>query len=222
MTVFAESSNGRDWLFIRASARDLRKFPPASPAFFGSKKLRAVEKAVRTVEYGEEHRSVGRMRDMDVAARSPHEVTRANAAFRIFQRSLQHEGLFECGVLVQWHDRARRHPEQDGRASFVVLVQDLHLDSVEVGSPPGHRRRGDEGRPKFGRVDGQRLVHGFFSGIGRDRGRVANLSTKYAELERRRRWFEPNCTARARAILCRDVASATYPVASLPRAAEDR
>jgi hypothetical protein len=37
---------------------------------------------------------------MDVAARSPHEVTRANAAFRVVQRSFEHEGLFERGVLV--------------------------------------------------------------------------------------------------------------------------
>jgi len=85
------------------------------------------------------------MRDMDVAARSPHEVTRSTAAFRVFQRSFEHEGLFERGVLVQWHDRAGRHLEQDGRAPFVVLVQDLHLYSVELRSLPGHRRRGDEG-----------------------------------------------------------------------------
>src|SRR6266849_7957116 len=133
-------------------------------AFFGGcEKFGSVEKAVRTVEYGDERRSIGSMRDMDVAARSPHEVTRSTAAFRVFQRSFEHEGLFECGVLVQWHDRAGRHLEQDGRAPFVVLVQDLHLYSVELRSLPGHRRRGDEGRPKFGRVDGQRLVHGFFS-----------------------------------------------------------
>jgi hypothetical protein len=165
---------------------------PVLPAFFSSKKLRSIEKTVRTVEYRDERRSVGSMRDMDVAARSPHEVTCANAAFRIFQRSFEHEGLFERGVLVQWHDRAGRHPEQDGRASFVVLVQDLHLDSVEIRSLPGHRRRGDEGGPKFGRVDGrrlvvdgQRLVHGFFSGTGRDRAAFRALTTQHAEIERR-------------------------------------
>jgi hypothetical protein len=38
------------------------------------------------------------MRDMDVAARSPHEVTRANAAFRVFQRSFEHEGLCSSAV----------------------------------------------------------------------------------------------------------------------------
>src|ERR1700730_10954945 len=53
----------------------------------------------------------------------------------------------------KWHDRAGRHPEQDSRASFVVPVQDLHLYSVELRSLPRHRRRGDEGRPKFARVD---------------------------------------------------------------------
>ena len=45
---------------------------------------------------------------MDVAARPPHEVTRATAALRIFQRSFKHEGLFERRVLVQRHDRAGR------------------------------------------------------------------------------------------------------------------
>src|ERR1700687_2418583 len=134
-------------------------------AFFGGReKFSPIEKAVRAVEYGDERRSIGSMRDMDVAARSPHEVTRSTTAFRVFQRSFEHEGLFERCVLVQWHDRAGRHLEQYGRAPFVVLVQDLHLYSVEVRSLPGHRRRGDEGRPKFGRVDGQRLVHGFSSG----------------------------------------------------------
>src|SRR6202171_6807284 len=130
-------------------------------AFFGGReKFGPIEKAVRAIEYGDERRSVGSMRDMDVAARSPHEVTRSTTAFRVFQRSFEHEGLFECGVLVQWHDRAGRHLEQDGRAPFVVLVQDLHLYSVELRSLPGHRRRGDEGRPKCGRVDGHRPVHG--------------------------------------------------------------
>ena len=127
---------------------------------------------------------------MDVATRPPHEVTGSSAAFRIFQRSFEHESLFERRVLVQRHDCAGRHLEQDGRASFVVLVQDLHLDSVEVSSLPRHRRRGDEGRPKFGRVDGQRLVHGFFSGIVRDRAAFQTLTTKRAKIERRCPRFE--------------------------------
>src|SRR5947209_19646242 len=91
----------------------------------GSEKFRSIEKAVRAIEHGDERRAVGSMRDMDVAARSPHEVARATAPFRVFQRSFEHEGLFERRVLVQRHDRAGRHPEQDGRAPFVVLVQDL-------------------------------------------------------------------------------------------------
>ena len=66
-------------------------------------------------------------------------------------------------MLVQRHGRAGRHLEQNGRAPFVVLVQDLHFYSVEVGSLPRHRRRGDEGRPKFRRIGGQRLVHGVLS-----------------------------------------------------------
>jgi hypothetical protein len=30
----------------------------------------------------------------------PYEVSRSDAAFRIFQRSFEHEGLFERGLLV--------------------------------------------------------------------------------------------------------------------------
>ena len=174
----SDMSSGQDAVFWSAT-------PVLSAFFGGSEKLRTIEKAVRTVEYGDEHRSVGSMRDMDVAARSPHEVTRSNAALRIFQRSFEHEGLFERRVLVQWHDRAGRHLEQDGRASLVVFVQDLHLDSVEIRSLPRHRRRGDEGRPKFGRVDGHRLVHGFLSGIGRGCAALQTRTTKHARIERR-------------------------------------
>src|SRR5258708_9483860 len=117
------------------------------PAFFrGSEKFGSIEKAVRTVEYRDERRAVGSMRDMDVAAGSPYEVTRSTAPLRVFQRPFEHESLFECGVLVQWHDRAGRHLEQDGRAPFVVLVQDLHLYAIEVGSLPVHRRCRNNGR----------------------------------------------------------------------------
>src|SRR5216683_4974629 len=70
-------------------------------AFFGGgEKFRSIEKAVRTVEYGDENGSVRSMRDMDVAARPPHEVTCCNAALGVFQRSFEHEGLFERRVLV--------------------------------------------------------------------------------------------------------------------------
>jgi hypothetical protein len=100
------------------------KLTPVLPPFFGEgEKIRTIEKAVRTVEYGDERRrSVGSMRDTDVAARPLHEVTRSNAPFRIFQRSFEHEGLFERHVLVQWCSRAGRHLEQDGRASLAVFV----------------------------------------------------------------------------------------------------
>src|ERR1044072_2168028 len=82
-------------------------------ALFSGEKLRSIEKAVRAVEYGEEHRTVRSMRDMDIAARPPHEVTRTTAALRIFQRTFEHEGLLERRVLMQRHDRAGRHLEQD-------------------------------------------------------------------------------------------------------------
>src|SRR5205085_95768 len=81
----------------------------ALPAIFNrSEKFRSVEKAVRAIEHRDERRAVGSMRDMDVAARSPHEVARATAPFSVFQRSFEHEGLFERRVLVQRHDRAGR------------------------------------------------------------------------------------------------------------------
>src|ERR1700730_3464457 len=73
-------------------ARSLQVARPALPAFFaGSEKLRPVEKPVRPFEHRDERRAVGRMRDMDVAARSPHEVTRAATAFRVLQRSFEHK-----------------------------------------------------------------------------------------------------------------------------------
>jgi hypothetical protein len=68
------------------------------------------------LKYRDERRAMGSVCDVDVAARPPHEVTRATAALGVFQRSFQHEGLFQRRVLVQRHDRAGRHLEQDGRA----------------------------------------------------------------------------------------------------------
>src|SRR5580693_756460 len=67
----------------------------------GGEKLRPVEKAVRAVEYREKHRALGRMGDVDVAARPPHEVAGTAHPFGVFQRSLQHVGLFQRRVLVQ-------------------------------------------------------------------------------------------------------------------------
>jgi hypothetical protein len=46
------------------------------------KKLRPVEKPVRPIEDRNEGRSVRRMRDMDVAARPPHEVACTAAPIR--------------------------------------------------------------------------------------------------------------------------------------------
>src|SRR4051812_8841857 len=100
------------------------------------------------------------MRDMDVAARPPDEITGAAAALGVLQRTFEHESLFERGMLVQRYDRARRHLEQDGRTALVVPVKDLHLDAVKIRLLPGHRGSRDKGRAKLGRVDGHRLVHG--------------------------------------------------------------
>ena len=77
-------------------SQDLSGRPDASCLHSsGSEKFRSIEKAVRAIEHGKEHRAVGSARDMDVAARPPDEVTRATAPFGVFQRSFEHEGLFE-------------------------------------------------------------------------------------------------------------------------------
>ena len=62
-----------------ASGRGSKSHPAPTFVLSRSEKLRAIEKPVRAIEHGEERRAVGRMRDMDVAARPPHEVTRASA-----------------------------------------------------------------------------------------------------------------------------------------------
>src|SRR6478736_1760423 len=88
------------------------------------KKLRPVEKPVRTHEHGQKRRAARRMRDVDVAARPPHEIARAAAPLGVFQKTFEHKGLFERGVLVQRHDGAGRHLEQDGGAPLVVAIED--------------------------------------------------------------------------------------------------
>ena len=61
---------------LSPSERKLFAFPG------GREKFGAIEKAVRAVEDGEEHSAIGRMCDMDVAARPPHKITCAYATFR--------------------------------------------------------------------------------------------------------------------------------------------
>jgi hypothetical protein len=98
-----------------------------------------------------------RVRDVDVAAGAPNEVSRRHLAFVIGQRSLKHEGLFQVGVLVERHHGARSHPEKDRRTALIVLVQYLHFDAVEVGRLPRASLR----RPRrwiLARADCSRLL----------------------------------------------------------------
>jgi hypothetical protein len=107
---------------------------PASYLFSSAEVKNLVPSKKRFGRLNTERRSVGRMRNMDVAARSPHEVTRANAALRIFQRSFKHEGLFERRVLVQWHGPRRASStgsfddvlSKDGASMVVVTALPRH------------------------------------------------------------------------------------------------
>ena len=44
---------------------------------------------------------------MLIAGRAPDELTRPAFAFMVLMRALDHIGLFERSVLVEWHDGAR-------------------------------------------------------------------------------------------------------------------
>ena len=79
-----------------------------------------------------------RIRGTEAINLPPHKIARATAPLGVFQKTFEHKSLFERGVLVQRHDGARRHFEQDGGASLVVGIENLHLDAFELRRLPGH------------------------------------------------------------------------------------
>jgi hypothetical protein len=64
--------------------------------FGGREKFGSIEKKRFAIEYGDERRSVRACATWTLPPGRTHEVTRANAAFRVFQRSFEHEGLFSA------------------------------------------------------------------------------------------------------------------------------
>jgi hypothetical protein len=101
---------------IRCRKTLAAKLAPVLPPFLGgSEKLRTIEKAVRAVEYGDERRSVGTMRDMDVAARPPHEITRSSrASFVVF--SIGSSSLFRRNPSAAKASATRRRRSTEVRA----------------------------------------------------------------------------------------------------------
>src|SRR6516164_9697714 len=90
-----------------------------------SEKLFAIGKAIGLEKEAEQHRAVGRNRLVLIAGRAPHELTGPAFAFMVLQRSFDHIGLFECGVLMEWHDGARFELEQGRGDAGAVRIEDL-------------------------------------------------------------------------------------------------
>src|ERR1700733_5647905 len=105
------------WFAVR-----VRESGPGSVGLAGEEPG-TVEEPVRLVENRQENGSIGRVGDMDVSARPPNKVPGGDFTLIVLQRTFQHEGLLEIGMLVQRHDGAGRHLEQDRGSPGVVLIE---------------------------------------------------------------------------------------------------
>jgi hypothetical protein len=97
---------------IASISSDWRPVISPLPRSLFREELLAIRKAVGLEEEADDNGAVGRHRLVLVAGRPPDKLTRSAYALVIFDRALEHISLFQRGVLVQRHDRARGQLEQ--------------------------------------------------------------------------------------------------------------